>query len=56
MNKEWETIAAVWHSFHEVMRGLKPDLEVNREAGIPGTGRHISDAQFTPKSSAISKS
>ncbi|KAI0632184.1 hypothetical protein C8Q77DRAFT_1158849 [Trametes polyzona] len=45
MNREYETIAALWQSFHELMRGHH-DEEGDETAeaephGLPGTGGHV---------------
>ena len=45
MTREYETIAALWQSFHELMRGHKDEGDVSAEAeqahGLPGTGGHV---------------
>ncbi|KAI0372235.1 hypothetical protein BV20DRAFT_1120049 [Pilatotrama ljubarskyi] len=44
MTREYETIAALWQSFHELMRGHHDEGEVSGEAepqGLPGTGGHV---------------
>ena len=45
MTREYETIAALWQSFHELMRGHRDDGDVSGEAeqahGLPGTGGHV---------------
>ncbi|EFI27168.1 hypothetical protein CC1G_14993 [Coprinopsis cinerea okayama7 len=44
MTKEYHTIAALWHSFHELMRnsGQLNDEEAEQVApGLPGTGGHV---------------
>ncbi|OBZ68660.1 DASH complex subunit DAD1 [Grifola frondosa] len=43
MTREYETIAALWRSFHELMRGQKDDVDDSRgePQGLPGTGGHI---------------
>ncbi|KII86670.1 hypothetical protein PLICRDRAFT_43312 [Plicaturopsis crispa FD-325 SS-3] len=40
MTREYETIAALWTSFHELMRGQKAGDESTEEdePGLPGTG------------------
>jgi DASH complex subunit DAD1 len=43
MTREYETIAALWNSFHELMRNQRVDvLEEHRASspGLPGTGGH----------------
>ncbi|RDB17926.1 DASH complex subunit DAD1 [Hypsizygus marmoreus] len=42
MTKEYETIAALWQSFYQLMRGPTED-EVDEEQppGLPGTGGHV---------------
>ncbi|KAI0689704.1 hypothetical protein BC835DRAFT_1510885 [Cytidiella melzeri] len=41
--REYETIAALWHSFHELMKSQRDDDEgVEGQAhGLPGTGGHV---------------
>ncbi|KAI8986094.1 DASH complex subunit Dad1-domain-containing protein [Trametes punicea] len=44
MTREYETIAALWQSFHELMRGHRDEGDVSAEAephGLPGTGGHV---------------
>ncbi|OSD07151.1 hypothetical protein PYCCODRAFT_1463454 [Trametes coccinea BRFM310] len=44
MTKEYESIAALWQSFHELMRGHRDEGDVSGEAephGLPGTGGHV---------------
>ncbi|KAG5639432.1 hypothetical protein H0H81_002303 [Sphagnurus paluster] len=43
MTKEYETIAALWQSFYQLMRGPTTVDENNEEqtVGLPGTGGHI---------------
>lgn len=44
MTREYETIAALWRSFHELMRGQRddPDTAASEQAqGLPGTGGHV---------------
>ncbi|KAI0335836.1 hypothetical protein GY45DRAFT_1292371 [Cubamyces sp. BRFM 1775] len=44
MTREYETIAALWQSFHELMRGHHDEDDVSGEAephGLPGTGGHV---------------
>lgn len=44
MTREYETIAALWQSFHELMRGHQDEGEAAAEAephGLPGTGGHV---------------
>jgi len=42
MTREYETIAALWGSFHELMRGQKGDMSLEEQApGLPGTGGHV---------------
>jgi len=42
MNREYETIAALWNSFHELMRGQRAggDMSEDKGPGLPGTGGH----------------
>jgi len=44
MTREYETIAALWQSFHELMRGQKDELDessTEHAQGLPGTGGHV---------------
>ncbi|KAI0316806.1 hypothetical protein OF83DRAFT_1059724 [Amylostereum chailletii] len=45
MTREYQTIAALWSSFHELMRGPRdpnsPADEDNDQPGLPGTGGHV---------------
>ena len=44
MTREYETIAALWQSFHELMRGHHDEDDVSGEVephGLPGTGGHV---------------
>jgi len=46
MTKEYETIAALWHSFYELMSGSKlQDVTAEGTAGLPGTGGHTISAK-----------
>ncbi|KZP31430.1 DASH outer kinetochore protein [Athelia psychrophila] len=39
MTREYETIAALWKSFHELMRGQQAsDAAEDKGPGLPGTG------------------
>jgi len=43
MTREYETIASLWKSFHELMRGQNPGDVTEDELqspGLPGTGGH----------------
>jgi len=41
MTREYETIAALWNSFHELMRGHRAgDVLDDKGLGLPGTGGH----------------
>jgi len=41
MTKEYETIATLWNSFHELMRGQRAgDVSEDPGPGLPGTGGH----------------
>ncbi|KAH7885087.1 hypothetical protein F5I97DRAFT_1328741 [Phlebopus sp. FC_14] len=40
MTREYETIAALWKSFHELMRSHNEPLGDHNRA-VPGTGAHI---------------
>nr|VWO94818.1 N/A [Ganoderma boninense] len=46
MTREYETIASLWQSFHELMRGHHDEGDLSSEAeqqphGLPGTGGHV---------------
>ncbi|KAI0720535.1 DASH complex subunit Dad1-domain-containing protein [Cerioporus squamosus] len=45
MTREYETIASLWESFHELMRGHRDEDSNSGEAdqphGLPGTGGHV---------------
>jgi len=42
MTREYDTIAALWKSFHELMRNSsEEDDSVARQTGLPGTGGHV---------------
>lgn len=42
MTKEYDTIAALWQSFYQLMRGPGADDGDGEEhAGLPGTGGHV---------------
>lgn len=49
MTREYETIAALWQSFHELMRGqrdegaddMSGDAADHAAHGLPGTGGHV---------------
>ncbi len=46
MTREYETIAALWHSFHMLMRRQKEeetlsDSEQGQPQGLTGTGGHV---------------
>ncbi|KAI0801749.1 hypothetical protein BC629DRAFT_135219 [Irpex lacteus] len=50
--REYETIAALWHSFHSLMRSMKDDEEgqdsqTQSQNGVPGTGGHVLKQQST---------
>jgi DASH complex subunit DAD1 len=41
MTREYETIAALWNSFHELMQGQRAgDVSEDKGPGLPGTGGH----------------
>ncbi|KAI0647990.1 DASH complex subunit Dad1-domain-containing protein [Trametes meyenii] len=55
MTREYETIAALWQSFHELMRGQHDDGDGSGEAephGLPGTGGHVLAASQSGKGPA----
>lgn len=45
MTREYETIAALWQTFHELMRGLRDESSMEGgelvSQGLPGTGGHV---------------
>ncbi|EPT05186.1 hypothetical protein FOMPIDRAFT_1045247 [Fomitopsis schrenkii] len=43
MSREYETIAALWQSFHELMRGRRDEADesTGEPQGMPGTGGHV---------------
>ncbi|PPQ67982.1 hypothetical protein CVT25_000462 [Psilocybe cyanescens] len=42
MTKEYDTIAALWHSFYQLMRNSGQEVEIEEELlGLPGTGSHV---------------
>ncbi len=49
MTREYDTIASLWQSFHDLMRGQKSGiiddatgpLTEERLQGLPGTGSHV---------------
>ncbi|KAH7926458.1 DASH outer kinetochore protein [Leucogyrophana mollusca] len=41
MTREYETIAALWEGFHELMRGQRNETLEDRAVGLPGTGSHV---------------
>lgn len=43
MTKEYDTIASLWHSFYQLMRGSgqEADTTAEEQAGLPGTGGHV---------------
>ncbi|RDX53356.1 hypothetical protein K466DRAFT_481687 [Polyporus arcularius HHB13444] len=45
MTREYETIASLWESFHELMRGHRDEDdnsgETDQPHGLPGTGGHV---------------
>ncbi|KAI0344161.1 hypothetical protein BDW22DRAFT_1296994, partial [Trametopsis cervina] len=43
MTREYETIAALWHSFHELMKRHRDDDDdtASQSHGLPGTGGHV---------------
>lgn len=44
MTSQYESIASLWNTFHELMRGHQEDgedsLEEQQPQGVPGTGGH----------------
>jgi len=46
MTREYETIAALWNSFHDLMRGHRAnDAAEDKGPGLPGTGGHTVSAK-----------
>ncbi|CCM01892.1 uncharacterized protein FIBRA_03963 [Fibroporia radiculosa] len=48
MTREYETIAALWQSFHDLMRGQQDEpseLSTEQPKGLPGTGGHVLTAK-----------
>ena len=43
MTKEYDTIASLWSSFYQLMRGPDPTDEsaTEKPPGLPGTGGHV---------------
>ena len=43
MTREYDTIAALWQSFYQLMRGPTRDEDEDDERlqGLPGTGGHL---------------
>ncbi|KAF8237167.1 DASH outer kinetochore protein [Tricholoma matsutake] len=41
MTREYDTIAALWQSFYQLMRGPMRTEEDERLQGLPGTGGHL---------------
>ena len=42
MTREYDTIAALWGSFHELMKGQKNAVSLEEQPlGLPGTGGHV---------------
>ena len=44
MNSQYESIARLWSSFHDLMRGHQEDNDESLEEqpqGLPGTGGHV---------------
>jgi len=52
MTREYDTIAALWKSFHELMRSSSEEEDgVERQIGLPGTGGHVVAAKPNDKAS-----
>jgi len=45
MTREYETIASLWQSFHQLMRGQRDGMLEDRTT-VPGTGAHIVSTNF----------
>lgn len=41
MTKEYDTIASLWHSFYQLMKGSILDGEDDHSPVLPGTGGHV---------------
>ncbi|KAG6896273.1 hypothetical protein C0992_009396 [Termitomyces sp. T32_za158] len=41
MTKEYDTIAELWQSFYQLMRGPLTDEDQSETMGLPGTGGHV---------------
>jgi DASH complex subunit DAD1 len=42
MTREYDTIASLWGSFHELMKGQKDVVSLEEQPlGLPGTGGHV---------------
>jgi len=55
MTREYETIAALWQSFHELMRGQGDEPDASMTEGLPGTGGHVPSAKPGSSGSADSQ-
>ena len=64
MTREYETIAALWQSFHELMRGHDGDDgaanagstsggDVEPAQGLPGTGGHVLGMSTAARSTGL---
>lgn len=54
MTREYETIAALWQSFHELMRGQRAsDAAEDKGSGLPGTGGHTVSTNQKVRVSAL---
>lgn len=40
MTREYDNIAELWHSFHQLMRGQAANATTASDAQVPGTGGH----------------
>ncbi|TFK40719.1 DASH outer kinetochore protein [Crucibulum laeve] len=51
MTKEYDTIASLWDSFYQLMRGStqEEDFAEEQGPGLPGTGGHVVMKQSTNK-------
>lgn len=42
MTREYDTVASLWGSFHELMKGQKDVVSLEEQPlGLPGTGGHV---------------
>lgn len=51
MTKEYDTIAALWHRFYQLMRSSGQDEATEDQPGLPGTGSHLVSTKQSGSSS-----